>query len=197
MAKNGNTDTDMGFKDILKEIDKFKDMRVKVGLPDDGEEHEGVRIAQYAYWNEVGVMDKDNSDWYIPPRPFIRTTVDTKLDKIQQAIDSHYGLIVKGKTEAKAAASAVGDAVVSLIKETIRNGPWKENSPITIHGSDAVVVGKETKVSKKTGKSYTKTIKKKFIKGKKSTKPLIDTGTMKNSIQYVVEQNGVEVARGK
>jgi hypothetical protein len=202
MARQGNTDTDMGLENILKEMEKLKDMTVKVGLPVGSGEYDDdngkkLLIAQVAAWNELGVKNKDDTGWYIPPRPFIRTTADSKREKIQEAIDKNIGLVLHGKADAKTALGGVGEAVVGLIKDTIREGPWDPNSEVTIHGSDSVVVGKETKVSKKTGKTYTKTIKKQFIKGKKSSKPLIDTGTMRNSIQYVTEKNGTEIGRGK
>jgi hypothetical protein len=198
MATNkGIEDNDKGMNDILKEYDSLKKMILKVGIPEGSGEQDGVSIAQYASWNELGVMRKDKSGWYIPPRPFIRTTLDTKREKIAQAIDKNIGIVKEGNADAKTALARVGEAVAGLIKQTIREGPWEKNSDVTINGTQAVVVGKETKVSKKSGKTYTKTIKKQFIKGKKSNKPLIDTGTMRNSIQYVIESNGAEIARGK
>jgi hypothetical protein len=196
MAAHGTTDTDMGLKNILKEMEKLKEMTVKVGIPEDAKAG-GLHIAQYAAWNELGVKNKDNTGWYIPPRPFIRNTADGKRGKIQEAIDKNLGRVQNGKAVAKTALGRLGEAVVGLIKGTISEGPWTPNSKVTIHGTAAVVVDKETKVSKKTGKTYTKTIKKQFIKGKKSSKPLIDTGTMRRSIQYVTEKNGVEIDRGK
>jgi hypothetical protein len=202
MAQKGYTDTDMGLKGIFREIEKLKEMTVKVGLPEGSDEHEDdegkkVLIAQYAAWNELGVRNKDNTGWYIPPRPFMRNTADGKRGKIQEAIDKNIGLVLQGKADAKTALRGVGDGLVRLTKDTIKEGPWEPNSKVTIHGTVAVVVDKETKVSKKTGKTYTKTIKKQFIKGKKSSKPLINTGIMRMSIQYVIEENGTEIDRGK
>jgi hypothetical protein len=192
----------MGLANIFKEMEKLKRMTVKVGLPDGSGEAKDdtgkqLLIAQYAAWNELGVKNKDNTGWYIPPRPFMRNTADGKREKIQEAIDKNIGLVQHGKADAKTALRGLGETVVGLTKRTITEGPWAANSDVTIHGTQAVVVGKETKVSKKTGKTYTKTIKKQFIKGKKSSKPLIDTGAMKNSIQYVTELNGTEIDRGK
>ncbi|GMO44672.1 MAG: hypothetical protein Pg6C_06450 [Treponemataceae bacterium] len=196
MATNkGIEDNDKGMNDILKEYDSLKKMILKVGIPEESGEQDGVSIAQYASWNELGVMRKDKSGWYIPPRPFIRTTLDTKREKIAQAIDKNIGGLAQGgEADAKTALARVGEAVAGLIKQTIRECPWEKNLDVTINGTQAVVVGKETKVSKKSGKAYTKNIKKQFIKGKKSNKPLIDTGTMRNSIQYVIELNGTEIA---
>lgn len=177
-AKDGIIDKDLGLEDIFKEMNALKEMTVKVGIPEDASA-DGLHIAQYAAWNELGVMKKDGSGWYIPPRPFMRTTADSKREKIQKAIDASIGLIQHGKTDAKTALGRVGEAFIGLIKETIKSGPWDKNSYITIHGTPKGKNGKQ------------------FIKRKKSTKPLIDTGAMKNSIQYITERNGAEIDRGK
>jgi hypothetical protein len=184
MANKRIIDKDLGLKDILKEMEKLKSMCVKVGLPEGSGEHEDdtgqkVSIAHYAALNELGVINKDGSGWRIPPRPFIKNTADGKREKIQEAIDKNLGLVLQGKADAKTALGRLGEAAVKLTKDTIKEGPWTPNSEVTIHGT-------------KPGKDG-----KKFIKGKGSTKPLIDTGTMKNSIQYVIEENGIEIDRGK
>jgi hypothetical protein len=50
---------------------------------------------------------------------------------------------------------------------------------------------------KKTGEDMLRVkIVKPLIKGKKSSKPLIDTGTMRDSMQYIVERSGLEIQRG-
>jgi hypothetical protein len=187
MAKQGITDTDKGLADIFKEVEKLKSMCVKVGIPRDGTKNDdGVEIAKYAEWNEFGVEKKDKSGWYIPPRPFFRTTLDTKREEIALTEEKLYSLVLNGKVEARVALQKLGDAVADMMRNTIKDGNWTPNSDITIHGTKAVVVGKETKISKKTGKTYKKTIKEQFIKGKKSTKPLIDTGTMLGAIKAVI-----------
>jgi len=195
--KKGFIDKDLGLEDIFKEMDELKTLSAKVGLPEGSGKNEGVDIATYAAYNELGVMKKGGGGWYIPPRPFIRTTVDSKRGKIQEAIDKQVGMVVDGKQTAKDAITRAAEAVIGLIKQTIIQGPWKENSEVTINGTTSVVVGKETKISKKTGKTYTKTIKTQFIKGKKSSKPLIDTGTMKNNIQALILKNGNPFSRTK
>jgi hypothetical protein len=185
MARQGNTDTDMGLENIFKEMEKLKSMCVKVGIPEDAETGDGLHIAQYAAWNELGVRNKDDSGWYIPPRPFMRNTADGKRGKIQEAIDKYIGSVLQGKADTKTALSGMGEAVVGLTKDTIKEGPWEKNSPITIHGTNPKIPGKRRKSTYQ------------FIKGKGSSKPLIDTGIMKNSIQYIIEQNGKEIARGR
>ena len=194
--KGGHTDKDLGAEKIFKEIEELKHLQIKFGIPEGEGENKGVGIAQYAAWNEFGVMNKDNSDWYIPPRPFIKNTLDGKREKIQQAIGKFYGDVVDGKATAKEAVDSTGIALATLVKNTIKEGGFEPNSQVTIHGSEVVVVGKETKISK-SGKVYTKTIKKQFIEGKKSTKPLIDTGAMRNAIGAVTLRDGTPISKNK
>jgi hypothetical protein len=129
--KSGNTDTDMGLNDILKEMEKLKDMTVKVGIPEGGGDNEGVSIAQYASWNELGVMKKGGGGWHIPPRPFIRTTIDSKREKIQQVIDFSVRKVQSGKADAVTALGLLGHTVVGLVKSTLKNGSWVPNSAAT------------------------------------------------------------------
>jgi hypothetical protein len=172
-------------EDIFKEMDKLKDLTVKVGIPED-KKVEGLHVAQYAAWNELGVKNKDGG-WFIPPRSFMRNTADGKRDKIQEAIDKNIGFVQHGKADAKTALGRLGEAVVGLTKATIKEGPWEPNSDITING-----------LRQKDGRRYVKGKDgKPLIKGKKSSKPLIDTGRMKDAIIYITEKNGVEIDRGK
>jgi hypothetical protein len=184
--KKGLIDQDLGLQEILKEMGKLKDMRVKVGIPEDAKKSNGLHIATYATYNELGVKNKGGG-WFIPPRPFMRNTADGKREKIQEAIDKNIGRVQQGKTDAKTALGLLGEAVVTLTNDTIREGPWEPNSKITING-----------LRQKDGRRYVKGKDgKPLIKGKKSTKPLIHTGAMIESIQYIIEQNGKEIARGK
>jgi hypothetical protein len=164
MAKNGNTDTDKGFNDIFAEIDKLKNLRVKVGIPEGSGEQDGVLIAQYASWNELGTST-------IPARDFIRTTIDSNREKIQAGMDKLYKQVLKGKSTAETLTEKLGIGVSGMVRHTVRHGDFKKNAESTIR--------------KKThGK-------------KKGDTPLIDTGTMRNSIGYVVEENSSEIKRGK
>lgn len=101
------------------------------------------------------------------------------------------------KKTAKLAAESVGHAVADMVKMTIKEGGFEPNSEITINGSDTIIVGKEAKVSKKTGKTYMKTIKKQFIEGKKSSKPLINTMTMLRAICAVILRDGHLISKKK
>jgi hypothetical protein len=164
MAQNGNTDTDMGLEDIFKETEKLKSMCVKVGVTEDvGSQitDSGATLAQIASRNEVGVLGPPMSQhgggkWFIPPRPFVRGFADGKRELTAKTMEKLGRLVTSGKLSAKAAIKRLGEYGQNGVKSYIRNGPHIANADSTI--------------ARKRG----------------STKPLIDTGTLRNSIRYQV-----------
>jgi hypothetical protein len=85
---SGNTDTDMGMKRAFAEIEKFKNMCVKVGVVE-GTDGKLVKIAAA---NELGVAgppvsETGGGEWFIPPRPFILNLTH----KIE-----HFPIVVEG-----------------------------------------------------------------------------------------------------
>jgi hypothetical protein len=181
---DGIIDTDMGMKKILEEMKKTAKMSAKVGFPDNGDESGGVRIAQYAYWNENGVTSTNNvlkkgKLWELPPRPFMAEAVDKNKALINQTGEMLLGQVAQGKIDARTAMKRHAETLLNLVKKSIRNGNWKPNSEITING----IMGKDGKP---------------FIKGKKSTKPLINTSMMMDSAMYqILEDKSVVEEGGK
>jgi hypothetical protein len=187
MAAHGTTDTDMGLADILKEMEKLKTMCVKVGITKDAGEKtadSGATLAQIASWNELGVLrkpgkQKKGGKWFIPPRPFVRGWADGKREQIAKTLEKVGKLVSEGKHDAYTAIRRIGEYSQGGIKAYIKNGTFTPNSDVTIHGSKPDKNGKQ------------------FIKPKKSTKPLIDTGTMRNSIRYQVIEKPVDMVSEK
>jgi hypothetical protein len=171
MAQKGSTDTDMGLEDILKEMEKLKSMCVKVGVTEDVGAQTvdgGATLAQIASWNELGVLGPPMSQhgggkWFIPPRPFVRGFVDGKREQIAKTLEKLGNLVSGGKLKAETAMARLGEYGQSGVKSYIRNGDFTPNADSTI--------------ARKRG----------------STKPLIDTGTMKNSIRYQVIEKPVDM----
>jgi hypothetical protein len=168
----GNTDTDMGLKNIFKEMEKLKSMCVKVGVTEDVAGNTvdgGSTLLKIASWNELGVLGPPVSQhgggkWFIPPRPFIRGFVDGKREQIAKTLEKLGGLVSSGKLKAAEAIARLGEHGQSGIKSYLQNGPHVQNADST-------------------------------IAKKKSSKPLIDTGTLRNSIRYqVIEKPVAEVS---
>lgn len=178
MANQGCTDTDKGMKKILEEMGKLGKMYVKVGFPDNGDSSdEGVRIAQIAYWNENGATSTNNvlkkgKVWVLPPRPFMSQAVDNNEEQIKQTGEKLVQQVQEGKIDAKTAMRRNAENMINLIKSSIRNGQFAPNSEITINGIEG------------------------FIRGKKSTKPLINTGMMRNSVMYQIFEGDDKVEEG-
>lgn len=158
MAKKGVTDIDKGYKKIIQSIKDLGVNGVNVGIASDKINKEGVSVAQYAYWNEVGVESKDGKGWKIPPRPFMRGWADSNKENIKQTMQSVAQAVSSGKIEAETAVERIGQYCQDGIKSYIRRGDFTPNSPAT-------------------------------IEKKGSSRPLIDTGTMRNSIRYEIVRN--------
>jgi hypothetical protein len=174
MAAQGYTDTDMGLKDILKEMEKLKSMCVKVGVTEDvGSQTTdgGLTVADIAYRNEVGVLGPPVSQhgggkWFIPPRPFVRGFADGKREQIAKTMERLGKSVTGGKLDAETAIRRLGEYGQSGVKSYIRNGPHTSNADST-------------------------------IAKKKSSQPLIDTGTLRNSIRYQVIEKPVDMVNEK
>jgi hypothetical protein len=176
-------DKDLGLAEIRKNIAALASMAVKAGIVEsegtkkrkkEGESTETPTIAQYAAWNEYGVKGKKKM-WRIPPRPFIRGWTDNKTENIKATQKRVAGKVIDGKWDADDAIMRLGEYAQDGIKTYIRTGTFTENHDITINGlrkkDGSYVLGKDGLP---------------LIKGKGSDKPLIDTGTMRNSVRYEV-----------
>lgn len=133
---------------------------------EDGRE---VDMAQIAAFNEFGTK-------HIPSRPFLRKSYDENKDKIAGMSEVLSKQLAEGGTAEKC-LKQMGAFGVSLVQEKIRDGNFQKNSDITLNGGWIY--------HKESGKSF-------YIKGKgeKSTKPLIDTGRLRQSVHYVIKKKG-------
>jgi hypothetical protein len=85
-------------------------------------------IAMYAARMEFGMPTEG-----IPPRPFLRTTFEgERLKKIQDKAVSLLRQCAKQNRDAKGYLEKLGLYCASQVKRNIKDGPWIENSPVTI-----------------------------------------------------------------
>lgn len=113
-------------------------------------------VSQIAIWNEFGTYATE-------PRPFIREAqlkANTRCEKAVKAL-------LEDGTDMETITKQIAQLLSEEMKRSIRHGNWKANAPITINGG--------WMRNKKSGKLF-------YIKGKKSSHPLIDTGNMLQSI---------------
>lgn len=158
---------DKGFKDVQKTIKQMKDVAyIKIGiLSEDGEKGypEGdLNLAGVAAVNEFGTTRAGaGNNTTIPPRPFIRSTME---EKKQYFSDITYQALVRISSvgaDPIRELNKIGLVIAEAIKSKITAIRTPPNAPST-------------------------------IKGKGSSKPLIDTGRMRASIRHQVVEKGEE-----
>lgn len=125
-------------------------------------------ISQIALWNDFGTYN-------IPPRPFMREAQKKANKRCENAIK---GLLDDG-TDMESITKLLAQLLVAELKESIRHGSWDANAPITINGG--------WMHNKKSGKIF-------YVQGKHSSRPLIDTGNLQQSIHSaIVTHNNSEI----
>lgn len=116
------------------------------------------------------IMEKGSVVNNIPPRPFMQQFIDRNRDGINKRMSSLFTAITQGK-DVSARMHRIGNQFRSMMQQSISSGDYKENAPITTEGG-----WMRNKVSGKFVK----------IAPKRSTKPLMDTGALRQSIVYKI-----------
>ena len=135
MAKAKIQDIDLGYQAIESQLKLLGKSYVLVGFQEgsvtknqtkgDRTKKAGQSMPEIAAANEFG---KGN----IPARPFMSTSFDENKTQINQAIQSEYIKITKGKSTVKKSLGLLGQFMVSLIQRKIRAIYFPPNSPRTI-----------------------------------------------------------------
>ena len=118
---------DTRFAKLDKELLFLKKHILVIGVLGDAKSEKGVKVIDYAIWNEYGTLT-------IPARPFFRNIVGTRRGKrlIEERMKKQVELILAGETTAYKALENVGIYVVGLIKESLLKGNWRKNADSTI-----------------------------------------------------------------
>lgn len=135
MARPAVNDIDRGWDEIIRQTQRFRKASVLIGFQDGDvtktevkgqrEKKGGVFMAQIAAENEFGTKK-------IPARPFMRTSFDENRERIIKGVITQYQMVQDGKKDADQALGAIGEGIVSLIKQKIRAIVTPPNSPRTI-----------------------------------------------------------------
>ncbi len=151
----------------LSMLDELEDIVVEVGYQADQMAIDGeTSLAEIAYWNHYGTLHKDGSVM-IPARPFMDA-----LQKHPDELAEFSHQVASNLNTAETVASAIGAQASSMIQDAIRDEDWTPNAPITVDGGWMV---------NEYGKNGPVPV---HIDGKGSTKPLIDTGTMRQQCGF-------------
>jgi phage gpG-like protein len=162
--KNGETiEVGEEYKKFTDELRKeVKGSYVDVGVFGGTNEKTGDSILRYAVVNEFGWEIRNprsgGSTIVIPSRPFMRRTADDNLEKYADMLKDGLERIGAGIEKTAGVLTRVGIKIRGDIQANIRDGNWEPNALSTIE--------------RKRG----------------STRPLIDTGTLRKSISFKLDK---------
>lgn len=105
----------------------FANREAKVGFFAGQNYEDGTPVAYVATIQEFGAPDQG-----IPPRPFMRPTVEDKKGEWSQDIANGMRAVLKGRLTADDVLDAVGAAAAGDIVKTLAAGDFKALSPITL-----------------------------------------------------------------
>lgn len=150
--------------DELKRFSANANAVVLVGYPSGKQHTAGSQAQMQSETIEMADLARRLSvgDWAIPPRPFIEDGLREKADELKKCVKEQVNAAKNGKAN----WNKVGTMAVGAVQALVRSDYYKSiapNSPVTI-------------ALKSTGESNV------------SDTPLIDTGDMINSLEYVVEK---------
>lgn len=187
------TRTGGGTDEIIKRLEQIKNLQLNVGFFDQAKYPDGTSVAYVATIQEYGAEINHNggtrysksangkskfvgNDFIgpvhgvtgahkitIPPRPFVRPTMQEQKKAWAEQLRVGYGKVLEGKIEAETMLKAVGEGVRGDIRKKIS----QINTPS---------LAKSTLHIRKTRK----------VDPNDSSKPLIDTGLMLDSVDFIV-----------
>ncbi len=146
------------FADIEKQLNLLAQWKLVVQFNEDNVEANGQKVELIAMWLEYG---SEGFNVHYPARPFWRTAIDANMQRIMNRFIFNANQVAQGKMQARQCFEDIGKQIVQYIKKSIEQGSWAELAESTI------------KAKEKKGSG---------------TKPLIDTRTMVNSLEYIVKE---------
>ena len=165
---------------LMKQLDELKRLQVCIGFQSGdkkrkpGEQDEKKKSGErdvtnldIAMWNELGTSTS-------PSRPFMRNSIDRHVDVIRAAAAKQIQALSSGAS-ARQVLTVMGNIQKGLMQHEIMAGQFAPNAEITNHGG--------WMRNKKTGKPF-------YVQGKKSDRPLVDTGQLRQSIHFVIKPKG-------
>jgi len=154
-----------GLAAILGAIDALSKTEVLVGIPHGESRDGGMSNAEIGYLLETGSPSMN-----LPPRPHLVPGIEEAQEIVGQQLTSAVDAALSGNTQRmhKHLKNAGMKATMS-VKRYITTGEFETLAPWTINARKR--------------------------RGKKSEKPLIDTGQMRNAHTYIIMSRGKEVGR--
>lgn len=144
--------------DIDNLIDKIASKKLEVGFFEHSAYEDGTPVAGVASVQEFGSVAN-----HIPPRPFFNPAIESNEKKYAKIMAKNFEQVIEGNLTTEQALGRLGEFAKGDIQESIRA---VDSPPL----SERTIARRAEKHSK----------------GKFSTKPLVDTGLMIQSVDYEV-----------
>ena len=160
---------DLGKAKIERELKAAKKIVALVGIPSDAKRHEDnpdIGLAAIGY-----ILEKGSPVNHLKPRPWMQQTRQRNEKRMIGLSKKLLKAISNGSTTAMDAIKKLGGTYELAMKEIFTKGSFEKNASITIEGG-----WMRNHVSGKPFK----------VEGKKSTRPLIDTSLLRQSIKSKV-----------
>lgn len=150
--------TGEGLGSVKETIEQIAKLRLQAGFFDTAQYPDGTPVAYVAAIQEYGTPQT-------PPRPFIRPTIAERRKSWAEQLRIGFQKSLEGKIAPRTVLEAVGEGVRGDIRKTIS----QVNTP---------VLANSTIQARRTRK----------VNSNQSVKPLIDTGKMRDSVEYIVTE---------
>ncbi|MDP3351818.1 MAG: hypothetical protein Q8S92_22765 [Hydrogenophaga sp.] len=169
-------------RELVQQINKLTGKAVFVGVPSDEASREGsadedrgpVNNAALAYIHENGAPEAN-----IPARPFLASGIEENSTAIESRLKKAADEAMKGKRgNVDSAMEKVGQTAQSGVRRKINSGAFEPLSEATLRA--------RARRGRKGAKEELDRRAKGEAPGTADAKPLIDTGQLRNSINYVV-----------
>ena len=168
-------------KELISILADLDGQKLEVGVFESSKYADGTPVAGVAAVQEFGSPKVG-----IPPRPFMRTTIEEKRGEIKSLFDRAAKAIISGDTDPETALNVIGGVVAGQIKTTISDISEPALSPVTLH------LRKLKKQGIKITGAMVTDAKRKVASGEDldisgvSIKPLVEDAILLNSISHAV-----------
>ena len=159
---------DMGKAKIERELKAAKKLVALVGIPSDSKQHadSNIGLAAIGY-----ILEKGSAVNHLEARPWMHQTRQRNEKRMMGLSRRLLKALSNGSTTAMDAIKKLGGTYEQAMKEIFTKGSFEKNAQITVVGG-----WMRNHVSGKPFK----------VEGKKSTRPLIDTSLLRQSIKSKV-----------
>lgn len=153
-------------KNTLKAINNLPARSVLVGIPEEKTDRDDSHDAAYVTNAVLGYIHENGApEANIPARPWLVPGIRDAKAKISDYLRQAGNAALDGDSaKADRAMHAAGLTAVNSVRRKIQTGPFIPLAPATIAA--------------------------RLRKGRTGTKPLLDTGQLRNSITYVIRDKG-------